>query len=784
MAYRVYITDDINVVELDVENIDIQTKFELLTLENIGQRKQNIQSINFVGTKTNNNAFGTFFDLSRDSNFSIPNSLLFNYNPLRSVKVLVYENTELVFVGSLRIQEINVDKQNIITYNCVVTSAFIDLKTLIQDRKLEDIDFSDLQHRYSYSVVKNTWNTSIETYNPNNNTYGSKPFKYGSGYVYPYIDYGYFFSSTADIAQYNARNFRPAIYVREYFNRIFSEQGFEYEIKGEPNFNTDVFDRLVLPHTNESLVALKNNVQGVLKQNTGTTWTYFEQFSPTSCKYCLALPNAAYRVPFTTGDFKPVQSVFNIFFQPRPTDTLPNILVKQNIGQTRGRYEYDIDVSIQYQTSSAVGPSNLGLFIIIQKIATPGTPNPNVPLVFEQMAFTTINYGPANTGIKNYKGVLEFDTSFVNGNQIYVTFAFSYLGAFNTPFGTVTFKKSELTIPSAPLDVFSIDGIQISDPDISQANNGATAIFPEPPTNVKQIDFIKSISNLFNWVIYTDKEKPKKIIFETYDSYYSKLSPALLTKLSLDWTNKIDYTKNFKIKTNIDLPKSYLFTFGQDEDFLNADYFRKFREPYSQLEFDDQYGLTEQKKVELIFSPLILAEIGNSNRKFPQLYKVDNGVKKRTKTKPKIGFYNGLKGGSAQWNVSFSTNDTTPTVWEGGRTSYPEVSNYLEINNKVIQDIHYNTPRFIYFKNFTPYSNLPNSYSKYYLNQTSDLTNENVVYIECEALLNSIDIANLDLKIPIYIGTGEFNGAYFKLLKVEYVQDGLPSKLLLQKIGL
>ena len=120
---------------------------------------------------------------------------------------------------------------------------------------------------------------------------------------------------------------------------------------------------------------------------------------------------------------------------------------------------------------------------------------------------------------------------------------------------------------------------------------------------------------------------------------------------------------------------------------------------------------------------------------------------------------------------------------------YPQASNYFIKPNtgftsgyEVIQNMHFNEAKEVYFDYSDDYQNSPNSYNLYYIQSVTDLTNLDVTYVEANVLLSPVDIANLDLRIPVYIQTGENNGAYFKVLKVEYQEKDKPSQVLLQKI--
>ncbi len=88
----------------------------------------------------------------------------------------------------------------------------------------------------------------------------------------------------------------------------------------------------------------------------------------------------------------------------------------------------------------------------------------------------------------------------------------------------------------------------------------------------------------------------------------------------------------------------------------------------------------------------------------------------------------------------------------------------------------------IYFNSLSGITSCPTSYSNYYSGNISDLTNPQVTYVECEAYLNELDISNLDLKLPVFIDTGSMGHAYFKVMSIDYENNNVTSKVLLQKI--
>jgi hypothetical protein len=70
---------------------------------------------------------------------------------------------------------------------------------------------------------------------------------FGSGYYYPLIDYGTYSSNKIN---YDYRTFRPALYVKEYLDKIFEGSGYTYE---SSFLNSDFFKKLIIPNNSKQL---------------------------------------------------------------------------------------------------------------------------------------------------------------------------------------------------------------------------------------------------------------------------------------------------------------------------------------------------------------------------------------------------------------------------------------------------------------------------------------------------------------------------------------------------
>jgi hypothetical protein len=244
---------------------DISTEFNY-TIDDIvdfGSKNTSFsKTINISGTAINNKIFGFVFDLG-NANFTddtLPN-VNYNFNASKSAQCRIFIDKIQVFKGTLRILEIVIDNKTI-EYQCSVFGELGGFISSLGNNRLEDLDFSAYDHSYTYTNITNSWDASN-----------------GSGYYYPLIDYGNVSTNKID---YNVMTFRPALYVKQYLEKIFANSGYDYDF---PLLNTDAFKRLIIPH-NQKVLSTISNVQliatPVVKTYTGSGITIPLQFTSSS----------------------------------------------------------------------------------------------------------------------------------------------------------------------------------------------------------------------------------------------------------------------------------------------------------------------------------------------------------------------------------------------------------------------------------------------------------------------------------------------------------------------
>jgi len=220
------------------------------------------KTIVLPGTANNNAIFGGIFEtgLTNDYDPTLPN-IAYNFNVSKSARCIVFQDNFQTFKGTLRMLEIDKDKGRI-EYQVALNGELTSLSVALTNGLLTDLDFSAYDMAYTVANISDSWSNTP-----------------GSGVYFPMIDYGTY-SVTGVVARpkrdWQFGTFRPALYVREYIDKIFSAASFRYDA---PLFDTDRFKRLIIPHGQKDLLAPKTGLlfnantiaeENVLHWGTGT----------------------------------------------------------------------------------------------------------------------------------------------------------------------------------------------------------------------------------------------------------------------------------------------------------------------------------------------------------------------------------------------------------------------------------------------------------------------------------------------------------------------------------
>jgi hypothetical protein len=230
-----------------LQDISTEFNYSIDDVNDFGSRNTSYsKTINISGTAINNRIFGFVFDLG-NANFTdneLPN-VNYNFNASKSAQCRIFIDKVQIFKGTLRILEIVIDDKTI-EYQCSVFGELGGFINTLGNKRLQDLDFSAYNHVYNIANIKASWDTIA-----------------GSGYYYPLIDYG---NVSTDKINFQVSAFRPALYVKEYLQKIFEGTDYTYTLN-LLSAEQELFNRLIIPHNQINLT----KTTGTLNVATRTT---------------------------------------------------------------------------------------------------------------------------------------------------------------------------------------------------------------------------------------------------------------------------------------------------------------------------------------------------------------------------------------------------------------------------------------------------------------------------------------------------------------------------------
>ena len=580
---------------LDVkEGTAFPLNFQVGDIRDISQRKGNFsKTITLTGSKNNNNLLNHYYDVNIIEG-------TFNINAITTCAVIqdgipVMEDCSLQLTAVVKAQLTDGYEEHV-TYEVLIKDSKADFFTAITNKELTDIDFSDFNHTYdAFNVVNRFDNTVVDG------------FKY--------------FLPASDDAIYNTQEFKPAIFAKVYFDRIFADAGFTYDW---PSMGYDRFEQLFIPYNGgvdnfdyaDYLVKAEKTTSTTI--NGAVNWAGFSniaQIATTQTPATKINITGWTELDDIQNIFNPVTGVYSIPF---------------NISALNAQ-SYDYSVTITYELN-LVNTSGGVLYGSASNIAAPVFYKPmlGVQITGQNIAFSNLYVNgspPANI------------TNATNAVQCPLTI----------PAGTTTILNStaQTTIPLSGLSITTANtgtlGINVSQHNLITSNNTSSvrgwrrispsgpapasgqlvvqavitniklSIVPSStiytiggtievnnyiPKKIKQSDFIKSIFNMYNLYATIDNTQPNKINLIHRDAFYD-------AGTEVDWTYKLakDQEQNLSFLPEL-TSKKIILSYANDKDNPNVTYTNATSNVYGQAEviFDNEYVKDVSTK-ELLFAP-------------------------------------------------------------------------------------------------------------------------------------------------------------------------------------
>lgn len=686
--------------ELDVnQGFTHQLNFSVDDLNNLDSKTTSFsKTIVLPATANNNRLLGNIFEFG-NSNFTndyAPN-VEYNFNASKSAQVRIEMDGVQVMKGVLRLLEIIIDGDNM-EYEVALFGELGGFFSKLGAKKISDLDFSAYNHTYNISNIENSWNNANA----------------GSGYYYPLIDYGNCSSASNPLfakKNYYYRAFRPALFVREYLDKIIKDAGYTWE----SNFcNTNFFKRLIVPNNQNKLAYLKSRIFSASPTSTVNIQT------STSVTFQNAVLGN-----FTTTD--------NKTFKYTGATTFTGSINCNFVGT----WQFGSGVIVGnctgvfnlYKNGSLYQQGQVSLFqpALVGGFGTIGVSNPfNIQFSF---------------------GGLLNNISLATNDEILIKFEFySGVGADGL---RLTFTGNSMTIDTPyPIMTPAVygDSIRVSD---------------TIPSNVLQKDFFSSILKMFNLMVTEDKYVDRKLIIEPYVDFYNVNSSSYL-----DWSDKVHRGETIRIKPMSEVnARYYQFKFKQDSDYYNEQYRKKYNENYGDRVFDNNLEFAkETESLEVIFAPTPLVGYNGEDKVVSTIYKLNNNVEESTEHIIRI-----LQAKKITGVTSYKIYNSTTTL--GIPNTLLTTTNYgyaghLDDPDIPAADLNFGSPKELFFELVSGAlsNNIFNAYYSPYMAETTDKDSR---LLKCKVKLNSTDIFNLDFGRFIRI-----DGVLYRLIKVIDFSEG------------
>jgi hypothetical protein len=319
----------VNGVDIPLEgSLNPNLTYSIQDIKRLDKRKATYsKTITLPSSKVLNDLFNFIFEINIDGTF----------NPNLKADAVYLVDSQTILNGFIKLNSIDFLDNSMISYKCTLLGSTANFFTDLGEKELTDIQgLGDFNHRWNDIEQRASWDTSIE--------FQGSPiaFQYGRGYTYPLIDYG----KSTDLETFLATDLYPSFYVKELWDRIFTDAGFTYTSNFLSSaekrfkqaiipFNGDKFgmnsaqiaDRMFTADT-PSFSASMTNIGAVSGDNYTSSVNYVDVSDPAN------LHNAGVFTAPATGRYNVSAAVdLTATFKPLPLATVKSkMYVKVTIG--------------------------------------------------------------------------------------------------------------------------------------------------------------------------------------------------------------------------------------------------------------------------------------------------------------------------------------------------------------------------------------------------------------------------------------------------------------------
>jgi len=662
------------------------------------------RTIDIIGTPESDQVFMAQFDVN-----GIVSGATFD--PSKKVSGRIITDSFDVLNGYCQLTDIVITDEDNVIYRVVFYGKFREFFNKFEDKKLNEIDFSDLDHDWEYSEVQANWSAPL-----------------GEGYVYPLFQWAQF--NIIGTPNFEITDFRPFLYVKEIFDRVMSHIGITYE----SNFiNSTKFKRLI--YAADTPYKVPQSTIDASNVIVSRATTAFELNSTNTA----VITGAGVIIPFNNVVTDPSSQWDATFF-------LVDVAVD-------GNYRLGAVIDLTFNNNSAETLTNptAQFFIVVERGTTIIQ---TFPITFTTPS-SSVLLNPSTSYSQTEDRSFAQNIRLLAGDKVFVTYTgATALNLANTGAGARNFLQDPL-LTSNTIDVnigssFNFRLIDtISGGDIIDVGRYVAG---EQPIK----DFVMGLTKMFN--LYFEFKPNGVLKIEPRDEFYTSEIKDLTPFLAVDREFIIKPLEQSKYKF-------YQYKYKDSNDRLHKAHRDNYGESFGQTIIQiDSYFTKGVKTIEIPFKiPIIANQKGlDFLQNTPPIPTVinDNGQGQWVGDKtPIIALYGGL----VATNQNYVIVDFDNTLYP--QTNYP-YAGYLDNLTTPTFDLCFDIPSAVYYQNegTNNISILENGqlYKQFHEVEIQELTNRNSKIIECFIQMDAALYNQMSFRKVYFI-----RNAYYRLYEIE-----------------
>lgn len=684
---------EVSSYELDLfDDEEVVLTYEIDDIKTIDSKNSGYsKSFSIPASKKNSKFFKHIYHLSDAGDF----------NPYAKCKaVMVAEGIE-VFKGFMKLDDI-VKKDNNSIFNITLFQELADLKTELGTKTLATLGWQELTHDYTKTNIINSWTGGLVLDNGTT-----------TGVIrYPMCNWiGNMDGTPTNIHLNNFQDaFRPWVQAKYIWDRIFDESSFMYE---STFLNSTDFASLYVDwNFGESF------------SNFGGGITDFAQFR-VDTEYITTYADAP-QIPMNYQTY------------------LPNFDELTQVGAAQVGAGSNDFFNLTTNKFTAT-EDNQEVYVFLRACAY-GTPN---TLYAEVKHNSTVAGCLPNQYFDEQTGNVISTTVMDAGGSSY-TFANDDMATMGVSVGTFILNQGE-TIEVSFAKQFN-QGFVLGFANAIFSVQAGTTFNPatvKNRTKIKQFDFIKAISQMFNLVMIPNDTNDKFLKIEPAQQYFE-------TGTTHDWTKKIDVSE-INIVPN-DVAREYRFRFKQDDEDHNLS---KYTENNGGKVYGEHVKIHDFEVISTevlehenqLFSPTYMRM--TQGIQMPNIYgKEDNQfteIKNNIRIMYNVGVQNVNSFTSEKQNGDEFTNQTSVLCFANTQNYAPLIDNL---------QVDYGQSQQYFVNGNVPYRTL---FFEYYSDIIKQITQRQSRIVKVKANLTANDVLNYEFKDTIF-----FENQLYRINKLEY----------------